>query len=118
MQQQLQRFEEVIAQFDVARDAATAATTANANVSVAAASSSATIAAVALSVAPEAADAAPVSVPESPGIIAPETPPPKKAKRHASSKAASAPGLGSILRRLFVAHSGRSYYPHSANGGL
>ncbi len=96
---------------------ATAATTANANVSVAAASSSATTAAVGSSVAPQAADAAPVSVPESPGIIAPETPP-KKAKRHASSKAAPAPGLGSILRRLFVAHSGRSYYPHSANGGL
>jgi len=68
------------------------------------------------SVAPQAADAAPVSEPESPSIIAPETLSPKKAKRHASSKAA--PGLGSILRRLFVAHSGRSYYPHSANGGL
>jgi hypothetical protein len=70
------------------------------------------------SVAPQAADAAPVSVPESPSIIALETLPPKKAKRQASGKAAPAPGLGSILRRLFVAHSGRSYYPHSANGGL
>jgi len=95
----------------------TAATSANANVSVAAASASATIAAVGPSVAPQAADAAPVSVSESPSIIAPETSP-KKAKRHASSKAGAAPGLGSILRRLFVAHSGRSYYPHSANGGL
>jgi hypothetical protein len=95
---------------------AASATSANANVSVAAASSSATTAAIGPSVAPQAADAAPASEPESPSIIAPETLSPKKAKRHASSKAA--PGLGSILRRLFVAHSGRSYYPHSANGGL
>jgi hypothetical protein len=95
---------------------AASATSANANVSVAAASSSAMTAAIGPSVAPQAADAAPVSEPESPSIIAPETLSPKKAKRHASSKAA--PGLGSILRRLFVAHSGRSYYPHSANGGL
>jgi hypothetical protein len=95
---------------------ATAAATANANVSVAAASSSTITAAIGSGVAPQAADAAPVSVPESPSIIAPETLSPKKAKRHTSSKAA--PGLGSILRRLFVAHSGRSYYPHSANGGL
>jgi hypothetical protein len=95
---------------------ATAAATANANVSVAAASSSTMTAAIGSGVAPQAADAAPVSVPESPSIIAPETLSPKKAKRHTSSKAA--PGLRSILRRLFVAHSGRSYYPHSANGGL
>ncbi len=95
---------------------ATAAATANANVSVAAASSSTMTAAIGSGVAPQAADAAPVSVPESPSIIAPETLSPKKAKRHTSSKAA--PGLGSILRRLFVAHSGRSYYPHSANGGF
>jgi hypothetical protein len=74
--------------------------------------------AVGPSVVPQTADAAPVSGPESPSIIAPETLPPKKGKRHASGKAAPAPGLGSILRRLFVAHSGRSYYPHSANGGL
>ncbi len=95
---------------------APAPATANANVSVAAASSSTMTAAIGSGVAPQAADAAPVSVPESPSIIAPETLSPKKAKRHTSSKAA--PGLRSILRRLFVAHSGRSYYPHSANGGL
>jgi hypothetical protein len=94
---------------------ATAGTTANPNVSVAASSSAATVA-IGSSEAPKAADAAPADVTETPSIIGPETPPPKKAKRHASSK--SAPALGSILRRLFVAHSGRSYYPHSANGGL
>jgi hypothetical protein len=97
---------------------ATAGTTANPNVSVAAASSSAATVAIGSSEAPKAVDAAPTDVTENPSIIAPETPPPKKTKRHASSKSAPAPGLGSILRRLFVAHSGRSYYPHSANGGL
>src|SRR5436305_1384730 len=79
--------------------AATATANANADVSVAAASS-VTTAAVGPNVAPQATDAAPVSVPESSSIVAPETPA-KKAKRHASGKAA--PGLGSILRRLFVA---------------
>jgi hypothetical protein len=95
---------------------ATVGTRANANVSVAAASSSAATVVIGSSEAPKAADAAPADVTGNPSIIAPETQAPKKAKRHASGKAA--PGLGSILRRLFVAHSGRSYYPHSANGGL
>jgi hypothetical protein len=99
---------------DSAPTPATAGTTANANASVAAVSSSAATAAIESS---EAADAAPADVTENPSIIGPESPP-KKAKRHASSKSAPAPGLGSILRRLFVAHSGRSYYPRSANGGL
>jgi hypothetical protein len=97
---------------------ATAGTTAGANAGVAAVSSSAATVAIGSTEAPKAADAAPTDVTENPSIIGPESPPPKKAKRHASSKNAPAPGLGSILRRLFVAHSGRSYYPHSANGGL
>jgi hypothetical protein len=55
---------------------------------------------------------------ENPSIMAPETAPPKKAKKHAWKQNAS-PSVGSILRRLFAAQSGRSSYPNSAsNRGL
>jgi hypothetical protein len=95
-----------------------ASNSAPATATVAITASASATTAVGSSGASQAADAAPAEVPESPSIIAPETLPPKKAKRHGSGKAGPAPRLGSILRRLFVAHSGRSYYPHSANGGL
>jgi hypothetical protein len=62
--------------------------------------------------APAVADAAAAELPDSSGNIAPEPPPQKKAKaRHAASKS-PVPGIGSLLRRLFVAHAGRSYYPN------
>jgi hypothetical protein len=40
--------------------------------------------------------------------------PPKKAKHAASSKK-NAPfaGMGSVFRRMFASHGGRSYYPNS-----
>jgi hypothetical protein len=65
------------------------------------------------------AAAAPANATENPSIMEPETaPPPKKAKKHASKQNAP-PSVGSILRRLFAAQSGRSSYPNSAsNRGL
>jgi hypothetical protein len=61
---------------------------------------------------PQVVDAAPADGPDA--IVAPEpVTPPKKAKHHASGKAAPFAGIGSIFRRVFAAHSGRSYYPNS-----
>jgi hypothetical protein len=37
--------------------------------------------------------------------------PPKKTKRHASTKPAPFAGIGSFFRRAFASHGGRSYYP-------
>jgi hypothetical protein len=56
---------------------------------------------------PAAADAA-----DSTAIVAPEpAAPPKKTKRHASTRAAPFAGIGSFFRRAFASHGGRSYYP-------
>jgi hypothetical protein len=61
---------------------------------------------------PAVAEAAPSDPADNPGIIAPEATPQKKVKaRHAGSGKAF-PGIGSLLRRLFVAHAGRSNYPN------
>jgi hypothetical protein len=62
--------------------------------------------------APAVAEAAPSDTPDNPSTIAPEAPAQKKAKaRHAGSGKAF-PGIGSLLRHLFVAHAGRSNYPN------
>jgi hypothetical protein len=46
--------------------------------------------------------------------VAPEqAAPAKKAKHHASNKNGQFPGIGSIFRRMFASHGGRSYYPNS-----
>jgi hypothetical protein len=66
--------------------------------------------------APAIAPIAPTDANGNPSIVAPETTPPKKDKRHASGKKGQLPGIGTILRRFFVAHSGRTYYP--SNRGL
>jgi NADPH-dependent ferric siderophore reductase len=63
---------------------------------------------------PKVLEAAPADAPETAGIVAPEqAAPPKKAKHHGSAKAGPLPGIGTIFRRMFAAHSGRSYYPNS-----
>jgi len=63
---------------------------------------------------PQVVDAAPADGPDGAAIVAPEpVTPPKKAKHQASGKAAPFAGIGSIFRRMFAAHSGRSYYPNS-----
>jgi hypothetical protein len=63
---------------------------------------------------PKVVEAAPADEPDGTGIVAPEEAPPKKAKRHASTKAGPLPGIGTIFRRMFAAHGGgRSYYPNS-----
>lgn len=65
---------------------------------------------------PKAVDAASADAPESTAIMAPEQAAPKKTKRHASpNKNASLPGIGSIFRRVFASHGGRTYYPNSAD---
>jgi hypothetical protein len=64
---------------------------------------------------PKVVEAAPADAPDGTTIMAPEQAvPPKKAKRHATSnKNAPFPGIGSIFRRAFASHGGRSYYPNS-----
>src|SRR5262249_54293715 len=62
------------------------------------------------------APAAPTDTNGNPSIIAPETTAPKKSKHNASGKNNHYPGIGTMLRRFFVAHSGRTYYPN--RGGL
>ena len=55
-------------------------------------------------------EAAPTDAPDSTTIVAPEqAAPAKKAKHHASNKNAQFPGIGSIFRRVFASHGGRSY---------
>ena len=62
---------------------------------------------------PKVVDAAPTNAPDNTTIMAPEqAAPPKKAKHHAN-KNAPFPGIGSIFRRMFASHGGRSYYPNS-----
>jgi len=57
-------------------------------------------------------EAAPADAPDSTTIVAPEqAAPAKKAKHHA--KNAQFSGIGSVFRRMFASHSGRSYYPNS-----
>ena len=46
-------------------------------------------------------------------VVAEQAAPAKKAKHHASNKNAQFPGIGSIFRRMFASHGGRSYYPNS-----
>jgi len=62
------------------------------------------------------APAAPTDANANPSIIAPEATAPKKGKHSASGKNNHFPGIGTMLRRFFVAHSGRTYYPN--RGGL
>ena len=82
-----------------------------------AAASASTSAATALPAAGEPSnvvEAAPTDAPDSTTIVAPEqAAPAKKAKHHASNKNAQFPGIGSIFRRMFASHGGRSYYPNS-----
>jgi hypothetical protein len=65
---------------------------------------------------PAVAPTAPIDASGNPNIIGPEAPPPKKSKHSGSGKNSHAPGIGTMLRRFFVAHSGRTYYPN--RGGL
>jgi hypothetical protein len=61
---------------------------------------------------PKVIEAAPADAPDNTAIVAPEpAAPPKKTKRHASAKPAPFAGIGSVLRRVFASHGGRSYYP-------
>jgi hypothetical protein len=61
---------------------------------------------------PNVVEAAPTDAPDSTSIVAPEpAAPPKKAKRHASSRPAPFAGIGTFFRRAFASHGGRSYYP-------
>jgi hypothetical protein len=60
--------------------------------------------------------AAPSDTNANPSIIAPEPTAPKKGKHNASGKNNHFPGIGTMFRRFFVAHSGRTYYPN--RGGL
>jgi hypothetical protein len=62
------------------------------------------------------APAAPTDANGNPSIIDPETTAPKKGKHSASGKNNHFPNIGTMLRRFFVAHSGRTYYPN--RGGL
>jgi hypothetical protein len=50
-------------------------------------------------------EAAPADAPDSTATAAPEqTAPPKKAKRHATSRNAPFPSMGSIFQRMFASH--------------
>jgi hypothetical protein len=66
----------------------------------------------ALPTAPGKADGTPADASNNTTIMAPEPAvPPKKTKRQGSSKPAPFAGIGSMLRRAFASHPGRSYYP-------
>jgi hypothetical protein len=62
-----------------------------------------------------ASEAAPAGVSDQ-ALMPPQTVPPDKKQKHhgtyASSKYEPTPGLGGVLRRLFSAHPGNSYYPN------
>jgi hypothetical protein len=65
---------------------------------------------------PPATEAAPAE-PSDQALIPPQAVPPvKKSKQHAAyasnGRYQPTPGLGTVLRRLFNAHNGTSYYPN------
>jgi general secretion pathway protein B len=65
----------------------------------------------ALSTGAASTDAAPTDTPDA-TAVAPEQGPPQKKTKHSASKNKPAPGFGSVIRRLFTAHAGPSYYPN------
>jgi hypothetical protein len=69
----------------------------------------------ALSEVPPAAELTPPPAPDDSAMAPQEPLPPKKTSKHAgspNSKNQPNPGLGSVLRHLFTAHAGSSYYPN------
>ena len=65
----------------------------------------------ALSAGAASTDAAPTDTPDA-TAVAPGQGPPQKKTKHSASKNKPAPGFGSVIRRLFTAHAGSSYYPN------
>jgi len=65
----------------------------------------------ALSEAPAAGDATPSDLPDGTTVTPEMSPPKKAATQHHSASGESGPGLGTMLRRMFSAHAGTSYYP-------
>jgi len=57
-------------------------------------------------------DAAPTDTPDATAVAPEQGPPQKKTKHPVASKNKPAPGFGSVIRRLFTAHAGPSYYPN------
>ena len=73
---------------------------------------SAPLAATALSPDAASADAAPATndAPDATAVTPEQAPPPKK--KHYASKNKPDPGFGSVIRHIFTAHAGPSYYPN------
>jgi hypothetical protein len=72
----------------------------------------------ALSAAPPEAETAPPQTPDDAALTPPEPSSPKKTSKHAGSangKYQQGPGFGTVLRHLFTAHAGPSYYPNRGN---
>jgi hypothetical protein len=69
-------------------------------------------AATALSPDAASADAAPATndAPDATAVTPEQAPPPKK--KHYASKNKPDPGFGSVIRHMFTAHAGPSYYPN------
>jgi hypothetical protein len=93
-------------------DPAAAMPAASASVSDVAAASPTAASGTGAGEAPAVVPIGPTDANGNPSIIGPETIAPKKDKHHASGKK-QFHGIGTILRRFFVAHSGRTYYPKS-----
>ena len=59
-----------------------------------------------------ATDATPAGLPDGTTVTPDMAPPPKKTAHHSTNNQPN-PGLGSVLRRMFSAHAGTSYYPNN-----